>query len=40
MLNEKAGIGLSIVGLIKKTKYKWVNIFQNQNRQDEEWKFD
>ena len=40
MLNEKVGIGLLIVGLIKKTKYKWVNIFQNQNRQDEEWKFD
>ena len=40
MLNEKAGIGLLIVGLIKKTNYKWVNIFQNQNRQDEEWKFD
>ena len=31
MLNGKAPIVYSSVGLIKKTKWKWVNIFQNQN---------
>ena len=31
MLNGKAPIVYLSVGLIKKTKWKWVNIFQNQN---------
>ena len=34
----KATIILLTVGLIKKTLYKWVNIFQNRNLQEEEWK--
>ena len=38
MLNGKAMIALLTVGLIKKTYYKWVNVFQNRNLQDEEWK--
>ena len=36
MLNEKAMIVLLTIGFIKKTKYKWVIIFQNQNLQEEE----
>ena len=39
MINGKTTIGLLIVGLIKKTQYKWVNIFYNWNLQEEEWKF-
>ena len=31
MLNEKAMATFLIVRLIKKTLYKWVNIFENQN---------
>ena len=38
MLNEMATIILLTVRLIKKTLLKWVNIFQNQNLQEEEWK--
>ena len=38
MLNGKATIVLLIVGLIKKTDYKSVNIFQNQNLYEEERK--
>ena len=29
---------LLTVGLIKKTQYKWMNIFQNWNPLEEEWK--
>ena len=38
MLNGKAMITLLTVVLIKKTQYKWVNIFQNQNILKEKWK--
>ena len=31
MLNGQATIALLVVGLIKKTQYKWVYVFQNQN---------
>ena len=31
MLNGKAIIIFLIAGFVKKTKYKWVNIFQNWN---------
>ena len=31
MLDGKAKIFLLTVGLIKKTQYKWVNIFYHQN---------
>ena len=37
LLNRKATIVLLTVGLIKKTKYKRVNISQNRNIQKEEW---
>ena len=36
MLNRKVMIIQLIVGLIKETQYKRVNIFQNQNIQEEE----
>ena len=36
MLNWKATIVFLTVGSIKKTKGKWVNIFQNQNPLEEE----
>ena len=29
MLNGRATIALLVVGLIKKTQYKWVYVFQN-----------
>ena len=38
MLNGKAIIIVLIGGLIKKTEYKWVNIFQKQNSYKEERK--
>ena len=38
MLNGKATIALLTVGLIKNTKYKWVNILQIQNLFEKMWK--
>ena len=38
MLNGKAMIVDLIVGYIKKTYDKWLNIFHNWNRQEEKWK--
>ena len=35
MLNGKATIVILIVGLVKKTKYKWANIPQNRNPPEE-----
>ena len=37
-VNRKTTIVPLTVGWIKKTKYKWVNILQNRNLQEEEWK--
>ena len=41
MLNGKATIIILTAGLIKRTDinwYKWVNVFQNENLQEKEWK--
>ena len=38
MVNEKATIILLTVGLIGKTWYKWLYIFQNQILQEKQWK--
>ena len=35
MLNGEAARVLLTVGLIKKTQYKWLKIFQNQNFKEE-----
>ena len=35
MLNGKPTVVLLAVGLMKKTQYKWPNIFQNRNLQEE-----
>ena len=40
MWNGKATIVLLTVALITNTEYKWVNIFQNENFQKQEWKRD
>ena len=37
MLTGKVTIVLLTVGLIKKTKYIRVNVFQNRNLQEKEW---
>ena len=38
MSNGKTMMVPLITGLIKKTQYKWMNIFQNQEHLEDEWK--
>ena len=40
MLSGKATIVLLIIRLIKKAWFKWLNIFQNRNLLDRNWKLD